>query len=141
MTVKGKRFVVLLANAVIPLTVGLMIYLTAGGRTYVADLFSNIGIMFPRIQYPQLIRNHACDFLWAYSLLSMLMLVMGKEEIKRNIKIILATVFFSIVLESIQIVPMIPGTFDLLDVLTELIAIMLAVLITHVIIGRFRYEN
>jgi len=58
---------------------------------------------------------------------------------KHNLTVILVTGVVAVVLETIQLINAIPGTFDLLDILVELTAITVAFIITTIIERRFSY--
>ena len=135
-----KRNSLFALNIILPLICGLFIYLTKVERTYLSDFLSDIRSFLPVISYPYIIRNFACDFLWSYSLFFCLRLTLG-EKLKgeHNLTVILVTGVVAIILEAIQLIKTIPGTFDLLDILVELIAIATAYLVTTIIERRFKY--
>lgn len=61
---------------------------------------------------------------------------------KHNQVVIALTAVVAIVVETIQLFKIIPGTFDPMDILVELIAIAVALLITTIIERRFKnYEE
>jgi len=95
---KFGRSLDLLINVAFPLAIGVFIY-WAGGR----------------FSIPAMIRNYLPDGLWAYSLMSAMLLVW-----QRRIMIgwILAVFAFSIGFEILQSYRWIEGTGDLYDVLT-----------------------
>lgn len=56
--------------------------------------------------------------------------------------VILVTTAVAVILETIQLINTIPGTFDLLDILVELTAVIVAFFITTLIERRFKnYEK
>lgn len=130
-------------NILIPLIIGLFIYLTKAERSYVSDFLSVIRSLLPVIRYPYIIRNFACDFLWTYSLFFCLRLTLGERlKGKHNLTVILVTGAVAVILETIQLINTIPGTFDLLDILVELTAVIVAFFITTLIDRRFKnYEK
>ncbi len=83
-------------NIILPLVLGLLIYI---------------------VNRPGIIRNHLCDFLWAYSLANSLNYI-GLD--KRQTFII--TLLTGVVFEVLQLLHLIRGTFDILDILAELLA-------------------
>ncbi|WP_034449369.1 hypothetical protein [Butyrivibrio sp. AE2032] len=135
-----KRNSLLAVNFVVPLVIGLLIYLTKAERTYVSDALSSFRSVLPTISYPELIRSFACDFLWTYSLFFCLRLSLG-ESLKGqyNLTVITVTGIVAIILEILQLLKGVPGTFDPWDIVTELIAIAVAFLITTIIERRFKY--
>jgi uncharacterized membrane protein len=138
-----KRNSLFAVNVIIPLVCGLFIYLTKAERTYLSDFLSAIRSALPTIDYPYLIRSFACDFLWAYSLFFCLRLIFGDVlKGKYNLMVITVTGVVAIILETIQLISIIPGTFDPFDILVELIAVAVADLITISIERRFKnYEE
>ena len=120
-----KRNCLYAINIFIPLVFGLFIYLTKAERSYVSDLFSYFQIVFRPINYPDIIKSYACDFLWAYSLLFVLFIVIGIY--KKNLKLsIIISVLFAVMIESIQLFQTNMFTFDVIDIVVEIIAIALA---------------
>ena len=138
-----KRKALFAVNVIVPLTIGLLIYLTKAESTYVSDMYASVFPRLPVISYPEVIRKYACDFLWAYSLFFCLKLVLG-DPLKgdHDITVITVTGIAAIILEVIQISGRIPGTFDPWDIVTEMAAIAVALLITKIIERRFtHYEE
>lgn len=134
-----KRNSLFALNLIIPLICGLFIYLTKAEHSYVASFLSAIRSLLPTIRYPYIIRNFACDFLWSYSLFFCLRLTLGDSlKGKRNLTVITVTSVVAIILESLQLTNAVPGTFDPLDIVTELLAVAVAFLITSLIERRFK---
>lgn len=138
-----KRNGLYVANVVFPLVCGLYVYLTKAERTYISDCLSVIRLITPTVNYPYIIRNFACDFLWTYSMFFCLRLILGEPlKSKYNFWVIAVTAFVATILEIMQLIHIIPGTFDCLDILAELIAIVVADLITITLERRFKkYER
>jgi len=135
-----KRDSLLAVNIIVPLIIGLLIYLTKDERTYLSDNLSVLRSVLPTISYPDLIRSFACDFLWTYSLFFCLRLSLGDSlKGKYNLTVITVTGIVAIILEILQLLKGVPGTFDPWDIVTELIAIAVAFLITTIIERRFKY--
>ena len=130
-------------NIVIPLIFGLLIYLTKAERTYLSDFLSAYRSALPIIDYPEIIRNYACDFLWAYSLFFCLRLSMGEKlKGKHNLMAVVVTSITAVGLETIQLIQTIPGVYDPWDIAVELTAIVIANLISTIIERRFNnYEK
>lgn len=127
-----KRNSLFIVNIIVPLFCGLFIYLTKAESTYLSNYLSVIRSVLPTICYPYIIQNYACDYLWTYSLFFCLRLTLGDIlKGKHNWKVILLTSVTAIILETIQLIKTVPGTFDFLDILTELIAVVVALLITE----------
>lgn len=129
-----------MANAFLPLVTGLLIYLTKAERTYITDLLHALRTILPVIRYPHIIRAFACDFLWTYSLFFCLRLALGDSlKGKHNLTVITVTVIAALLLETIQIFKVIPGTFDPMDIAAEISATAVALLITTIIERRFNH--
>jgi len=137
---KKRRFAVHIVCSVLPLIIGLFIYLTSGSESYISRFFANAGLSLPTIPYPLLFRYYICDFLWGFALYSALGLVLDsdKPNIIRNI---LTSVAVSITLETLQLIPSFPGSFDVWDMVVEGIAIVIAALVTKTLVGRYEYEE
>ena len=135
-----KRKALFAVNVIVPLTIGLLIYLTKAESTYVSDMYASVFPRLPVISYPEVIRKFACDFLWAYSMFFCLKLVL-EDQLKgdHDITVITVTGIAAIILEVIQISGRIPGTFDPRDIVTEMVAIAVALLITKIIERRFNH--
>lgn len=135
-----KRNSLFAVNIIIPLICGLFIYLTKVEKTYVSDFLSGFRAVLPTIRYPQIIGSFACDFLWTYSLFFCLRLSLGdKLKGEHNLTVIAVTSVVAIIMETIQLIKTIPGTFDPLDILVELIAIAVAFSVVTIIERRFKY--
>ena len=77
-----------------------------------------------------------CDFLWAYALAFCLLLVFEKTKHK-YIYPVAISIAFSVLIEIMQVFSFISGTFDWWDLIAELTAIALAVIIKR----RISYEK
>ncbi len=127
-----KNFAFYLLNIGIPLVLGLGIYLFCYKTTYINTAFTNIfGFSLPYIYFDnafhRFITCWACDILWAYSLTFALYLcfrVFKKPLIITSV----TSSLFAIIIELLQINGVINGTFDILDIISELVAISLAVI-------------
>ena len=119
-----------LAGLMIPLILGVLVYITSGHRTYLSEFIHNSGLIFRTIDYPDFFRNYACDFLWGYALFSGLYLINGGY--KDAGRIVITSIIVIIVLEGIQVFPGIPGVFDPSDILIETSAVLTAMFITSI---------
>ena len=137
-----RRNAIYLLNIIFPLIGGLIIYLTKVENTYISDFFAAFHIVKNHINYPPLIRFYACDFLWAYSLFFGIRLSLGDELRGMNsINALLVATIVAIVLELLQIIKRVPGTFDVFDIVVELIAIVIAYICLIFIERRENYEE
>ena len=135
-----KRNVLFTVNIIIPLIIGLFIYLTKPSSTYLSDFLLGFRSVLPTIGYPEIIDFYACDFLWAYSMFFCFRLTLGDAlKGKHNLTVIMVTGVVAIILETLQLIKGVPGTFDLMDIVTELIAVTVAFLLTIIIERRFKY--
>ena len=137
---KFKRIAAFL-NCFLPLFWGGIIYILFRPDTYISSFFyglfsvelfvsisENIVVSFLKYWF--------CDFLWAYSLAFCLLIVFEKSNYKFILPIIISAVF-CIILETLQKLGVISGTFDWWDLLAELTAVASAVIIKR----RFFYEK
>ena len=130
-------------NVVLPLMCGLFIYLTKPETSLLSHLFAGFCSVLPVIRYPLIIQYYAADFLWAYSLFFCLRLSLGDElKGKYNVFLVLLEAVVAMLLEYLQILRVVPGTFDIFDMGTELLAIFIGLLVLNIIEWRNRdYEK
>ena len=127
-----KKYAFYLLNIGIPLIVGLGIYLFCYRTTYINSVFTEVfGFSLPYIYFDnafhRFITCWACDMLWAYSLTFALYLCF--RVFKKPLIITTATSsLFAVTIELLQINGVINGIFDILDIISELVAISLAVI-------------
>lgn len=141
MSVPGRKILFAL-NMVIPLVCGLIIYVTKAENTFVSDVFRALRTVIEPVKYPLIIRNYACDFLWAYSLFFCIRITLGDNlKGKHGITVIAVTVVVSMVLEFLQLAKAFHGTFDWLDIVAELSAIAVALIISTIIERRSKNET
>lgn len=127
---------------IVPLMCGLFIYLTKVEQTYISEFFPLFRSLIRPVEYPYVIKNYACDFLWAFSMLFCFRLTLGERfKGKNNIILFLLTSIMVFFLELIQIKKSIPGTFDWIDIVVELIAVLIAGYLTYKIERRSNYEK
>lgn len=65
----------------------------------------------------RIVRFYLLDFLWSYALMSVVLILFGF-----NYKVIFSVYIFMAVLESMQLLDCINGTFDVCDVVVEILA-------------------
>lgn len=136
--VKIRYRAFLMCNIVIPIVIGIAIYYFISPEVdfikylnsivsinQYAAVFNRDNILF------KFIRCYFLDMLWAYSLTFMLWTILGNKTAKLTAIVILATVFVMI-MESLQLIPFIHGTFDVLDILVEILAELIAVYIIKI---------
>jgi hypothetical protein len=111
----------LLLNVVFPILLGGLTYLTGS-----------------QINEPVLIKNHLADGLWAYSFISALLIIWGREINRTWIFIPFAV---AVLFELLQGSHLVPGTGDLYDVLTYCIFFTIALLANKYFKTRFSFIN
>lgn len=120
-------------NVVFSLLIGLSIYLFCYKNTYINTFFENIfGFDFPYFYknspLHRFITNWTCDILWAYALTFSLFFCF-KTFNKPFFITIFTSIIFAVILECSQLTGIINGTFDIWDIIMELSAIIIAVII------------
>ena len=133
-----RKKMLLIINIIVPLLIGLFIYVTKEGNTYISDVFSSVRSEFGIICYPLIIRCYACDFLWFFSI----RLSLGDSLKGKNNETVLITAgVIAIALELLQLNKRFPGSYDSMDIVVELFAIFFATVITTIIDRRIKYEK
>ena len=122
----------MLSNILLPLLAGASLYIISSPnviflkylklRIVIASELMNSHIWF----WP-ILRNYMPDMLWGYSLVFAVYMIIDNNA--ASMRMLFYVLVFSIALELLQLFPMIPGTFDLLDIFVEGVAEMLAVII------------
>lgn len=116
-------------NIIIPLVLGVMIYLISRPQSYVSvfvyDLFSlGDGALFSGIRLPELINNFGCDFLWGYSLTVCFFFVSRSYRYT-----VIVCSIFMILSELAQLLPFFRLRFDIIDIAVELAAMAIAMMV------------
>ncbi len=133
----NKKICFWILNILTPIICGVAIYLLLGKETYVSRMifrflnlrvYSSESILSNNMML--LIRNYACDFLWAYALMFATICVYGKKnsELRKAFVIVVA---FEIFIELLQKISLIKGTFDIWDIVIEIFASIIATIIIH----------
>lgn len=129
---KFRRALFWILNIVLPLCIGLCVYLWFRPDTYVSRFL----LRFLPIRPPQLscafLRNHLCDMLWAYALCFCIVFILGHSR-KNAAAALVICVGFSFLMELIQKKSVFPGTFDPLDVVLSSVSAILALLFIVII--------
>ena len=130
-----KNRVFLLVNIIFPLLVGAVIYwFTSTDVIFMEAVRSFWGtpshtwISNTDGEIIRIIRYYLSDILWAYALVFALYFSIGNSAARVKTAFVIAVVF-SAVMEVIQLSPVIPGTFDMNDILVEVMAETIAALI------------
>lgn len=121
----------LIINSIIPLFIGFVYYALFRNGSYIFSIVHRFAdLPIPKVVIPEIINNHLCDCLWGYSLYMILYLVTSDK-----LRAMFFSVIFIILLEIVQI-GMRSMTFDILDILFELISIIIASILVHIITER-----
>ena len=128
---QNKR-VFMLSNILLPLLAGASLYIISSPnviflkylklRIVIASEFIN-----PDIWFWPILWNYIPDMLWGYSLVFAVYMIIDNNA--ASMRILIYVLVFSTFLELLQLLPTVPGTFDLLDILVEGASEMLAVII------------
>lgn len=119
-------------HILIPLCVGTGIYILVRPGTYIARVctflipwLGELRIRMGTDLFHMFLRNYACDMLWAYAL-TIGLLWYGRLTGQKVWKSALISGGFAVFMEGLQILPVIPGTFDGMDVAAEILATLIA---------------
>lgn len=128
-----RKKLFLFANTIIPLLIGLSIYMFCYKNTYINIAFDNFfGFSLPYFYFDNAFHHFitcwACDIMWAYSLTFALFFCFKNFSNSLVISGSLS-VLFAVIIEFSQFIDLISGTFDILDIILEISAILLAVII------------
>ena len=132
-----KEFILL--NVIAPVLIGAILYYLFFPEAVFVRLIDNllgssyhIPVNVDNILI-KLIRFYFLDFLWAYALMSAVILIF-----KNDSRVFVIILIFEIVLELIQLLPSIRGTFDVCDIGIEILASILAIKLSR---RRFKNEE
>ena len=132
---KKKAFCIF--NIIFPLLVGAVIYWFTSTDVIFVEAVRSIWRMSIHTGIGnigggtvRLVRYYMSDILWAYALVFALYLAVGSNAARVKTAFVIAVVF-SAVMEVIQFSPVIPGTFDVIDILVEATAEAIAALIIN----------
>ncbi len=90
--------------------------------------------------FVRFVRNHFMDMIWSFSLLSSVFII-ANRDINRKVLLFVVTIFV-VLFEYGQKVGIILGTFDMVDVVLEVVSIMTAyIMVTKKLKGGEYYEG
>ncbi len=120
-------------NILLPLLVGGIIYVVFRRDSYIAAFFSEtIGINIGQHMLPEwlntVVRNYLSDVLWAYSL-TFALSALFKYNRRNTVIVFMICIVFVVAIELLQMTNTFSGTFDIVDIILEAIAVSLALLI------------
>ena len=139
------KFIIL--NIVLPIVVGGIIYYFLSPQVFfVKGINEFLGVtqrqtvVLINNVFFRFVRNYFMDFLWAYSLTFAIFFTWGNNaaDIK---KIVVVAFLFSTLMESLQLMPKMNGTFDVLDIVIEFLAELIAAVIIKTQKGERIYEK
>jgi hypothetical protein len=123
-----KKRIFLFANIFFPLFIGTAIYFLTSPDVVFVEVINRIWGMYTLLDQSIVnegiglfIRYYLMDMFWAYALVFALYVAIGNTAARTEMAIGIAIVF-SVAMEVIQLSPIIPGVFDVLDILVEIIA-------------------
>jgi hypothetical protein len=131
----NPKKIFLMINIFAPLSLAAIVYYVISPDViFVAWLDSLLGrgVHLDNIRFGteavRFIRNYVLDMMWGYALVFALYFIMGNNAAGLTKLIIIASVF-STVMELLQLTPFVRGTFDVLDIIVEILAEATAVFI------------
>lgn len=132
-----KEFILL--NVIAPVLIGAILYYLFFPEAVFVSLVDNL--LGSSYHIPvnvdnvliKLIRFYLLDFLWAYALMSAVILIFKNDR-----RVFVIILIFEIILELIQLHPSIRGTFDVCDIGVEILASILVIKLSR---RRFKNEE
>ena len=111
-------------NIIVPLLLGTAIYLYWRPDAYISKLIFELLNISPGLEPGRpvgifrFVRYYLCDMFWAYALIFSLAFYLGRNRLRSAYIIGLC---FTTFLEFLQLLPQMPGSFDILDIIVEFI--------------------
>lgn len=125
-----KKYLFLILNTIVPLISGLAIYIFMKSGTFI-NTFSGVDFHYiPKTVFGLFIVNWFCDFLWAYALVFALYIVLSPFKSKLLFSCVIS-VLLGLILEILQGVNILSGTFDWWDIIIEIVAVIIAMSIIN----------
>jgi len=126
-------------NIIIPLAIGGGIYFCVRPDAYFSKYICEIIGYSQEISLARpyglrrIIQYYLCDALWAYSLTWTVAAFLGRKE---RIKAFLISVSFCIIMECLQLFTVWPGSFDVVDIIVEIIVCLMAIIIFEKVVDK-----
>ena len=141
-----KDILFLICNVVIPLLIGAYIYIYISKDSYFGNFvrhFISIPTNETKTLFRFLMKNWGGDFLWAYALFFALCFSMYPAGfmIKKSSLYTIACSVFVELLQLIQVDFIKCGTFDVLDIIIELFAVLVGVIVFKSYMYLIRKDN
>lgn len=131
-----KKKLFFLLNILVPILIGTTYYILFCPDTFVTKwLFETmhltakpILLLDTSLWWAELLDGYLCDFLWAWSLTFLLVLILGTKKSSLLVACVIA-MGFEIIMESLQMTSYVAGVFDIFDIVVECMATCVAILI------------
>lgn len=123
-----KKFCIL--NIILPLVIGTIVYLYLKPSAPISQLIYYLLHISPPVLnikptgIHRFIQYYLCDILWSYSLTFALSLYLGKDRLLLAYAIAAS---FSTLVEVLQLLPQVLGSFDIFDIIVQLIACTISI--------------
>lgn len=117
-------------NIILPLVIGTIVYLYVKPSAPISQLIYFILHISPPVLrvgptgIHRFIQCYLCDILWSYSLTFALSLYLGRDRLLLTYVIAAS---FSTLVEVLQLLPYILGSFDIFDIIVQLIACTISI--------------
>ncbi len=141
-----KKFLFWSVMIVFPIVVGLIVYLIFKPSAYVSKLIidclglEEINIQTSNNWFWNYIHYYLCDFLWAFSLTSVVALILDNNRFKAFLSVLICS-FVGTIVELMQMWKFISGTFDIVDLVVEFIGSILSIIIVMIYLRRNQNEK
>ncbi len=130
MSYKNKKTIFVIFNVIVPLFLGLVIYIFMKSGTYINSFLSIDFHCSPKTVIGTFVVNWFCDFLWSYALVFALFFVLSPFKNKLLFSCLISALL-GFTLEFLQGANILSGTFDWWDIAIELVAVFVAMLIIN----------
>lgn len=135
MTDRQTNAIKTLLSAIIPILIGVAVYIYFRPDTYISEFIADkTGLLSSYVPSKddnlliKFCRYYLCDIAWAYALPNALFLAFEMDPERINI-IAAITVFMIVLSEILQVFGIIPGTGDLVDIIFEILAATVATIL------------
>lgn len=137
----NKNKIIIGLNIILPIFLGTLLYYFMSPNVIFVRMLDDvlginlhIHIIFDGILC-KLIRNYFLDMLWAYALLFAIYAFMNNDS-AGLMKTFIIAVMFSVIMEVLQMTNFVYGTFDVFDIISEILALCFAAVIIYFVIIR-----
>ena len=129
---RKKELLFYLLNIVVPLLIGTYIYIRYSPNVIFVGYLNNfIELKVKELNSVTLfLRNYICDFCWSYSLAFSISFIYYKN-LSLVYSILIPTTIGSVI-ELLQLIGLMNGTYDLFDIFVELLATLLCFMILKI---------